>query len=769
MEFYQACYGKPDGIHWEVFNDTVPDALDSYKTVFSKAASYCGPDMIRSVLGGRLPQDLYELVLLNDVTCVFRAKYGNAGADADTAQDTRDVMFAHGFLFDTVNAAEHPEYVLSIRDENFRFDVSATKTQPASLSCEAALTVDTAMAKARLTKETWNTLMACIYAQRDNRSDASLFIKSSGRDQMKALIYCIFQALPKQLRFLFAFSNENSISGTMFGKNSAGDMIQPQRIFFTDVIPAQAYYFDPSTGETNYDLRDIENGVVTYPSYDAFCNYSPGVYAEYCDLLSKTMSDLGLPALASLGEIELASLFVEGSSNLEAMDEKGLWRYLLNLIKKLRESRIQTLYTDEYIANVLEICDHKGFTPNDRIMDYLNNLSARTESPRLVEIYKKLQMRILMNCGEEEIARFLEQEYKKGGEIFHGWCQRIMDLKDGNISVRKFYEKRMQATLDYQGVDNVYKDGKVHLNDTEWDNTALRQFVRLALGRMDYSNLQISDYGNEFICLQKALLKTFESLGDSAYRAAYENICDHFWWNFDIASFSFTANCIDNCRRIGEEYSTGFEPLYDIYDIVVDYQYHRMDSDTAFERIFFSIKNLEDDRNPDSFEPEELVVIYPKIQAFILNEMHRCRRTAFTKWLKLAILTGKGKNPIEVMYRWNLPVICDADLFGELLQNDEEMQEKLHEIAHWISGDRATPGALDSLSDVPDAVKTLKREAKAIADFEKKENAFAKKQEREIRKQARQLEKDRDIYSHSEHEKKSGKDHRGAFGLFRKK
>lgn len=746
MDFYQACYGKPDGINWTVFNDTIPDALSSHKSLFVKTSSYCSPDMVRSVLGGKLPEDLYELVILKDATCLFRAKYWNAGVETTGAKETRDVMFAHGFVFNTKDVSKHPESLLSIRDDNFKFTVEETAVQPELLSCDPPLGVDSAMSAAGLTKETWNTLMECIYSQRDSRSDEPLYIKASTREEMKALIYCILIALPKQLRFSFAFSNENSISGTMFGKDARGEMIQPQRIFFTNNIPAHATYFEPEFGGTNADLRDIQNGIAIYSTYNIFRDGSANAYSAYCDLLDEVFAELKLPDMATLSEVELASLFVEGDAELENKNERDSWKYLLNLMKKLRESRIQSAYTDNYIANVLEKFDKRGFNPNDTIIRYVNTLSDNTTSPRLSEIYKKLQIRALMGNGKEAIEAFLDEKYKKGGENFHSWCERIVGIDGGLECVSEFYEKLMKSARNYVEIDSIYRDGKIHIKDDAWDNETLRQFLRLSIGKFSCKYLDTGYFGQEFIYLQDALFKTFGTNGDSAYQQARGVIVKRFWDEFDLDYFEFTLDCIDNCRKMGREKGTRLEALYEIYDVVIQAKSGKIEPRDAFICVGQFHKDMSDYRNQQRFNHKEREILYPKIQAFLVKELRSlCGYSMFEEWTFLARLSDE-KNPMVKLYQWGIPIVCNPEVFETQLAKDKKMQRMLDRIDTWISGSRPYSGALRELEDDPEAVKVFKREEKAVAEFEKRETAAAKKQAREVRRQEKQIGKRSESY-----------------------
>lgn len=761
MEFFQSCYGKPDGKNWSIFNETIPDALDSYKSVFSKSASSCGPDMIRRALGGRLPEDLYEIVMLKDATCVFRAKYGVAESVAYTNTDTREVMFAHGLVFNTQDVASDPANFLSISDDNFKFTVEETRQQPSVLLYDEELTIDKAMPVAGLDKTSWNSLMACIYTQRESRSDTPLYICVSDRKQMKALIYCILIALPQQMRFLFAFSNENSISGTIFGSNAAGEIIQPQRIFFNDNVPAHADYFNPKDASTNVNLRDIEVDSTLFPTYNAFATLSQDEYQEYCKLLTEAVEKLKLPRMSSLEEIELASLFVEGTSNLEEMDERGVWKYLLKLIKKLRENRIQTVDTDDYVAQVLEICLQNGYTPNDVVLNYISALNTRTESQRLKDVFKRIQMSILLSKGESEILHFLDEEYKKGTEPFHAWCDLIMDIPGGQDCIQEFYHKRLINALEYAAITEIYKEGRKHIKDESWDEDVLRQFIHIASTKVDYILLNRTSFWREFNLLQDAIYDTFEERASSAYKQAREHLVDQFWSGFDLSKFSFTEECVSNCRDMEDGNSSKLDSLYRLYDYVEQFKKNNILPQEVFSYAMELRKELTDHYNPDRLSANEEGILFPKIQDYLRKEMSSCGSTLFVEWYKLVNYKSAVNNPIVVMYRWQLPVVCDSEAFGAELARDPVMQGMATDIDSWINGGYRTPGAIDLLDENPEAVKTFKREAKMLSGYKKNLAAGVRKQEKELRKQERRLGGYDDPYEEPWQEEKRGK---GLFG-----
>lgn len=746
MNFYQACYGKPDGINWTVFNDTIPDGCDSHKALFVKASSYCGPDMIRSVLGGKLPGDLYELIVLKDATCLFRAKYWNASAEVSDSKETRDVMFAHGFVFTTKEVIQHPGYLLSISDNNFKFTVDETMSQPQELACDLPLVVDEAMTAAGLTKKTWTLLMECIYTQRDSRSDEALYIKATSREAMKALIYCILIALPKQLRHSFAFSNENSVSGTMFGKDARGELIQPQRIFFTDHIPAYATYFDPQSGATNADIRDIQDGVAAFPSYKIFRDGSANAYAAYCDLLDEVFAELKLPEMASLGEVELASLFIEGDAELVDKNERDSWKYLLNLLKKLRESHIQSAYTDNYVANVLEIFDKRGLMPNDTIMRYVSTLSDNSTSLRLGEIYKKLQVRMLMNEGKAAIESFLIEAYKKGGETFHDWCERVSAIDGGHECVADFYVTRIKNAKDYDEIDVIYRDGLRHLPNDEWDKETITQFLHISTGRFSCKVLSTNCFELEFVQLREAIFKTFELNGATAYQQLHKAIAKQFWEEFELKYFDFTTDCINNCKEMGFGKQTGIEPLFEIYNAVMQAKAREIHPRDAFDCIWQFWRDVEDECDQDPSNVDMCKIMYSKIQEFVVSKLRNCcGNILFKEWASLACLSDDS-NPLVKLYYWRIPLVCDPDVFEDQLTRDKEMQKLLQKIDIWLSENRHYPSALRLVAGDAAAVKVFKCEARIVADYEKREAAAAKKQEREFRRQEKKLGREANQY-----------------------
>ena len=740
MDFYQACYGKPDGINWTIFNNTIPNMYDSHKNLFVKASSYCSPDMIRNSLGGRLPEDLYELVILKDATCLFLAKYWNAGADSPGAKETRDVMFAHGFVFNTKDIVQTPDYLLRIRDDNFKFTVEETSSQPPYLECDPPFSVDGAMNTVSLTKEKWNTLMECIYTQRDSRSNDPLFIKVSSREEMKALIYCILYALPKQLRHSFAFSNENSINGTMFGKDIRGELIQPQRIFFTQNIPERAIYYDPQSGATNADLRYIREGIAEYPAYNFFRDGSTKEYAAYCEVLDETFTELGLPELASLSEVELANFFVERDTELKNKNELESWKYLINLIKKLRENNIQNAYTDEYIADVLEMFDKRGFIPNEAVMQYIKVWSANTTIPRLTEIYNKLQMRFLMSNGNEAIEDFLNKEYTNSGKDFHSWCERIIGIDGGLECVTDFYIKLITSAKDYDAVAAIYEDGLIHLPQNEWKNKALECDCRLAYKIFKSEYLNTSHFDEEFALFKDALSRTFKE-GDVNYLTMRPFIIDNFWKSFEPKYFCFKKDCIANCREMLGKKQPEIECLIKIYENVGQAKANELSPQAVFDCITQFKKVMDDDPYDQRlFDTEEKKKnICTKIQEFTAKGLcSLCGDRMFKEWIGLASLSKQ--NPIVILYRLEIPIVCDPEIFDSQLEKDEEMQKMVPEIIFWIEGEGSHAGAIQRLGEDREAVSILKHEAKTAADYEKQKAALAKKQEREIRKQEKQLD-----------------------------
>ena len=191
MRFYQACYGKPDNVNWTLFNVS-PDLPQHMRTFFEKVGNRNAPQNLsaqelRGQDGASLC--LYEVCSQDHVVGVSRVRYGSVDNLG------RPTMCAQGFLFSAEDGVlDDPNQVLTIADRNFTFEDGGVS---ASLEREPGFTVESAMQAAGLDDRSLLNLMACIYTSLVSRTDYPLYLVVSEKEKkMKALIYCIYMALP---------------------------------------------------------------------------------------------------------------------------------------------------------------------------------------------------------------------------------------------------------------------------------------------------------------------------------------------------------------------------------------------------------------------------------------------------------------------------------------------------------------------------------------------------------------------------------------------
>ena len=145
-----------------------------------------------------------------------------------------------GFLFSAEDGVlDDPNQVLTIADRNFTFEDGGVS---ASLEREPGFTVESAMQAAGLDDRSLLNLMACIYTSLVSRTDYPLYLVVSEKEKkMKALIYCIYMALPYSLRYSLSFSDSNNLRRAPL-----------KSVIISENIPAGDSYFCPETARPTW-------------------------------------------------------------------------------------------------------------------------------------------------------------------------------------------------------------------------------------------------------------------------------------------------------------------------------------------------------------------------------------------------------------------------------------------------------------------------------------------------------------------------------------
>lgn len=728
MKFCQACYGKP-GNNWELFNIS-PDAAPSMVSVLEKHEKSSTPENVgveNTINPDGTPKCFYEFISDEDAICLIRVQYG------ETDGFGRPKMFAHGFAFEGEGMLEDPSVLLSVDDSNFAFSVEATEKIPEKLLMSGNFSFDKCFSDLGLSRENFETLMACVHTSLASATDFPIYIKCDNNMQtVKNAIFCILSALPYQLRYHLSFSNANSFRYS-----------RSKCVMFVDSVPAHEYYFDLATGETNISLTEINSDPDSYIAYYDFQQLGNADFAEYCKALKTVANNIGYPYNCYYEQLKMAITMLHGTSGVKDMTDVEVIKYLIELLSKIP---YQNVFVDDYIAKVLETIDSRAMILNDAIMERLDNRCTNTASVNLVDVYKRIRIRVLLNSGTQNIVVFLAKQRTIGKTIFNEWRDLLSKIEGGRDAIVAFYRNLFLGCDNIDAVVERYREAREFGlgSDEMIVSTAKNHIATIAKTIVNPTKFRNTDFHAVMVQLSHSMREVCSATPDEAFKAVYADIQKTFWANFRYSDFDFCSVCYSNFKDIRSEKQSKSLVIAEFLKIFESVEHYKNN-----QRFAVVEKAFRDFSRAVSNETEAVSALAEPMREYICNALKsRDGDRHFVFWLKLASFGNRGGNALETLIKWDLSVVMNEEHFESAFNESEKMREIASIIYGLMVGDEETKGVVDIFENKPELSKMLKREAKLISDYlkqvssdEKKREKEQKEREKEIKKRDKELEK----------------------------
>lgn len=716
MRFYQACYGKPDNVNWTLFNVS-PDLPQHMRTFFEKVGNRNAPQNLSAQeLRGQdgTPLCLYEICSQDRVVGVSRVQYGSVDNLG------RPTMCAQGFLFSAEDGVlDDPNQVLTIADRNFTFEDGGVS---ASLEREPGFTVESAMQAAGLDDRSLLNLMACIYTSLVSRTDYPLYLVVSEKEKkMKALIYCIYMALPYSLRYSLSFSDSNNLRRAPL-----------KSVIISENIPAGDSYFCPETGKTNVDLHDISQNPERYPFLYYLRSTGLSGFARYCDSLRAALERLQMVNPQEYESLRLADFIMRGPEFLQKMDTQKLTRFLFELASS---APMQNAQADAYLAQVLEEYAGRGQVPNEVLLRKLQVRAQKTSCQPFVEEYRRLQAAALMGAGQEQVTQFLAEQNQEDREQFAVWCGYLSGLPNGHTMIGGYYAFCMKQSISMEELLQRVENARSYLDVPSVAEAVSQRILDLTRQALAREPVEEGQYAGALEACANAFYTSFPQKGQSEINEAIEMLLTEYWRQFRLASFRFEPVRMDNYRNValdGEAMCDKVTWLMELYDFAVQ-------GANGLQEAVYEIEKRIKDMTAHLTE-QELRSLVGEIQRMLLSVLKGRTNRDLIFWYNVACMSCKFGNMSSGFYQmacWHLPVLEDDACFEAELGRDN-VRKSLSQLIQLLIGRTGNGGALGALEPSSEEYKLLKRRCQRLQGLQQemaKEEKARAKQEEKLRRQ----------------------------------
>lgn len=702
VKFYQACFGKPNNINWELFNVSA-DMPAKLRAMYEKSENSNTPQNLNKddMLGDdKSPLCMLEILSQDDSLAISRILYGM------TDNMGRPTMLAHGFMFE--NAAEmlkDPNNLLAVADANFKCDTEATKQIPEELIYNNGYDLNSAMELCKTDKAMITKLMACVYYSLRSATPIPIYIVSERYNEIiRPLTYCIYSLLPYTLRVNLSISNANNFQRAQF-----------KSLMFVGKQYPNTMYFNADTGETNIDLTDIESHKENYPFLEAINKYDD--YSQYCALIQEQLDKMKLANSNDYNALKIADTLLAGAENLKAADDKELMRIILEF---LQYAPIQNAYVDSFLTEIFGIYNSRNLMPNEAMMKRLQVRTEKSTVRELSDIYKTLHLKSLINGGMGVIVDFLAAQRKESFERFAEWCKYIFSIENGTSYIENYYEKMIHLSTDLSQILSLYKESAEFISFSRLYNSANNKCYTLArekLLKFDGSSLAdiLEEYSNTFAVINAAS-------GAPMRKENINSLIDEYWRCFTFDKMEFMDSFITNLQCMEAE-----NPKYKkVKQLIELYEYVRKSSlEYSVELMLSDIENrLEILELTGGFTPDETEVIAPKVQDFIVSNLRRADDCGLVFWVKAASFGKRSTNvnPFKLLIDCGIRAFTDDECFEKCLEEGREVEKYAREYIVYIEA------LMDKTDNKSEVYRLLKHRAADLSDLK---NAAA----RERRKQ----------------------------------
>ena len=541
-------------------------------------------------------------------------------------------MFAHTFCIPCSESGviQDPNAFLGISEVNFKDNVVDAQKIPSKLIYDEPFNIKSAMQLALMSEDSYRTLIHCVFAQMsDKKVTEPLYVGYSGDIlEMKAILYCIYMAVPYYIRKKLVCETET------IEKANNGNLI------FSQNASRHQRYLLPTTGENTVLNKRISNTISKNEFVDYALNiyfnrtHDESVFNRYFDSLEKCAILYG-DNMASDGRIlKISHLQITGKINvLEKVSNEEIQQRLSDAVFAAKSISSERL--DEYILFLMQEVMKRNMTLSDGVEENLSSVVASHQKKGLSDIYDKYSIYQFIN---NDVAVAADKLKGMPNGMFDDFIKKLANYSGGLDIINYYY---LNLAVDGSASwDELIKIG-CKLNDLRGLEDAKKHIATLAW------NKYCSEVREDALLSYNSYLNYVERAFPQTNLDIYQTRASEVYWkNMKINGFSFdmereystfyndkspksnfVRELIDIVKTYDEEeWQTFAERLNSLFvkhsDMITPYE-----RDYLLSKIIKRINDIED-------------VIYDGTD--VQNEAHNIR----DKWIEIALLS-----PGDVFYK----------------------------------------------------------------------------------------------------------------------
>ena len=454
-------------------------------------------------------------------------------------------MFAHTFCVPCSDkgVAEDPNIFLGISLDNFKDNVTDAQIIPDELIYDERLSISSAMQKASLSIDAYRTLIHCIFAQMsDNKITEPLYVGYSGDiSEMKAILYCIYIAVPYYIRKKLVCEIET------VEKSKNGNLI-----FSTDASSHQRFVL-PTTGENNVINKRIANTIIKNRFVDyvltekRIVNESKiKLYFEYLNKLAMEYGDV----TASDGRVlKIAHLtLIQNENAIEKADDDEIQQRLSDAL--FVEKNITNEKLDSYVISLLNEVINRKIILSDGLEETLSSVISKNNNEEMADIYERYNI-YRFSILDVEVA--CEKLKLIPENSFDRFIQQLAQYDDG-IKIINFYYSNLYSntTVSWKELQGIYNKIR-YIKGTEEVQKSIKS---LAWEKycLELNNDPVSAYHFYIDFIEKSVI-----VSNNQLKTYKDGAMNAYWKNVKLEDFSFdrkqeytvfSSSTSDKCKFI---------------------------------------------------------------------------------------------------------------------------------------------------------------------------------------------------------------------------
>ena len=465
--------------------------------------------------------------------------------------DGRGNMFFHALalgISDLYTLLKRPESVLGISNRMFASDndvIARTDKSVKKLPVLQALETDREFDEAALrqkyglTDEKMQALLTCVAGSIEHKSALCIVLpegQETLRDRSREIMYCIYCALPYDLRVLVRFSTLQS---------------QIPNIYFSTEKNLD-YYFDIESGRCRADDVGVE-GYSFINAGIAGGEKRETLYQRMTQFSEKAFETAKKRKAITLKRVQIAYEAITGDISNAELPQK-----LMELLRT--EADNHTAGIDDYCAQLVERMFELHMT--DKLKNQMNVLMGRfreTKSERFKAVYA--QLFIVQYC-EEISPHSFEMLYKARKRDKESYEYIVQLLVQGEDKYQKYlseyyaqyiYEKAANSIADLEREKDHQPIFANNMSDV--DTVFLRKYMQLALKEME--NLSSNEELYDYFCARKLYLSKIFKQDTKKTDIVLDKCREAYWRLFDLQHILYVSckqyKDMSSVGNIGEE------------------------------------------------------------------------------------------------------------------------------------------------------------------------------------------------------------------------